>query len=195
MRTFAALIIIFLISYHLRELVVEHLVVVDPASNHLGWYMWSLLITLLRWQWWGALLLNLRAIPFKWSTWYYPLLLLVLEAYLSYDSRYSWLAYGTELTPSAHQAMVVLNIFLSVCDNAILLLIAITTARRPLLLPFVIAICALKVFTFDLQLPQNPYLVEISRSVIPIFTYLIVAALIAYYIDGTLNFRRGDTKN
>lgn len=180
---YATIIAVFLASHLLRGLVIEHVVVVDPASNHVGWYGWSLLVTALRWQWWTALLLQLR--PSRaWCRWIFLALLLVVDAFTTFDSRYSKLIYGSALSASGHQIMTVLHVGLSIGQSAALLLLAFVAARRPLLLPMLAIISALKIFTSDLPLPANPFPREVISSCLPTTVYLTLAASIFIYLRG-----------
>ncbi|NJL71961.1 MAG: hypothetical protein HC888_10320 [Candidatus Competibacteraceae bacterium] len=183
MPTSAAIIVIFFASHLLRGLAVDHLVVVDPASNHLGWYGWSLLVTALRWQWWIALLLHLRSSGSHAHRWIFLVGLLAVDACFTYTPRYSKLVYG-ELSASGHQAMMALHTLLSICENASLLFLALVAARRPILLPMLATISALKIFISDLPAPEEPFIREIFASGLPVVVYLVLAAAVSYYLRG-----------
>lgn len=181
---YAAIIIIFALSHLLRGLVVDHVVVVDPATNHVGWLVWAILISALRWQWWTALLLRLRPTGPRWLRWTFIGLLLAEDAQTSYNARYSWLIYGDDLSSRDHLIMMALHTLLSICENASLLLLAVVAARRPVLLPVLAIISALKIFTSDLPLPENPFAREIASGGLPILVYLILTALVTHFTAG-----------
>jgi hypothetical protein len=181
----AAILLIFLASHQLRGLVVDHLVVVDPASNHLGWYGWSLLVTAFRWQWWVGLLLHPRPTGPRLTQWVLLIALLAVDAYPSYDSRYSKLIYGTALSVHGHQAMMALHTLLSIGQSTALLLLAFVVSRRAYLLPVMIFISALKIFIIDLPTPVEPFLREVISSGLPSMVYIILASAVFIYLRGS----------
>lgn len=181
---YAAILLIFLLSHLLRGLAVDHLVVVDPATNHVGWLCWSLLIAALRWQWWTALLLRLRPTGVRWHRWLFFGLLCLVDAYISYTPRYSWLIYGGDISSHAHLIMMVLHTLLSIGENASLLLLAFVVSRTAYLLPVMVFLSALKIFIIDLPTPAEPFLREIFASGLPVVGYLVLATAVIRFTAG-----------
>jgi len=185
--TWGAALLTFFGMTVLRRYVSQSWDVVDPGSNDLGWYVWSLVVTTLSWQWWTALVLRGREGGAR-RTFLFMAVLVIAENILYPERGWTNLVYGTTISSEAHQVLYVVDIIFDLLGGVLLALVAIMSAQHPYRLLFVVPVVALRVFTNEV-VPAGfqPIEAEIVTSVTILGLYL--AAMTLTLIPGTSPLR------
>lgn len=177
----------FFVMIVLRRHVALSWDVVDPASNYLGWYMWSLVVTTLSWQWWVALLLRGREGRAR-TPFLFMAALVIAENMIYPERGWTHLVYGTSISPEAHQVLYVVDVVFDLLSGVLLALVAIMSTQHPYRLLFVVSVLALKVFANEVvPAGLHPIEAEIITSVTILGLY--VAAMTLTLIPGTSPLR------
>lgn len=185
--TWSATALIFFVMTVLRRYVSLSWDVVDPGSNDLGWYVWGLIVTVLTWQWWAALVLRGREERTRKNVFFMGMLVIIENALYS-ERGWTYLVYGTSISPRLHSVLYVVDVVFDLLDGLLLALVAIMGTHRPYRLLFVMPVVALKVFANDV-VPEglSPFATEIITFLTIIGLYL--AALATTLIPGTSPLR------
>jgi hypothetical protein len=182
-----AALLLFIVMIVLRREVALSWDVVDPASNYLGWYAWSLGVTVLTWQWWAALVLRGREEGTRKNVLFMGVLV-IIENLLYPERGWTNLVHGAALTPSQHEVLYLLDLVFDIIQGFFLAFIAMVASERQITLLLAVPVVALKVFANEV-VPEglSPFATEIITSVTIIGLYL--AAMTLTLIPGTSPLR------
>lgn len=185
--TWGADVFIFYVMIVLRRYVSLSWDVVDPGSNDLGWYAWSLVVTTLSWQWWTALVLRGRGERTQ-KAFLFMAVLVIVENIIYPERGWTNLVHGAALTPSQHEVLYLLDLVFDIIQGIFLVFIAMVAAERQITLLLAVPVVALKVFANEV-VPErlSPFATEIITSVTIIGLYL--AAMTLTLIPGTSPLR------
>lgn len=185
--TWSAALLLFFVMTVLRRYVSQSWDVVDPGSNTQGWYIWSVIVTGLTWQWWVALLLRGREGRAR-TTFLFTGVLVIAENILYPERGWTYLVYGTSISPGLHSVLYVVDVVFDLLDSLLLALVAIMGTHRPYRLLIVVPVAALRVFANEV-VPEgaSPFQTEIITSVTIIGLY--AAAMTLTLIPGTSPLR------
>ena len=185
--TWGAALLIFFVMTVLRRYVSQSWDVVDPGSNYLGWYLWSVIVTVLTWQWWTALVLRGREGGAR-RTFLVMGGLVIAENVLYPQRGWTSLVYGTRISQDEHDVLYVVDFIFDIVQGSFLASVAMLVAKRPITLLLVVPVIALKVFANEV-VPEgaSPFQTEIITSVTILGLY--VAAMTLTLIPGTSPLR------
>jgi len=175
--TWGAALSLFIVMIMIRSYSAQAWDVVDPASNHVGWYAWSLVVTTLSWQWWAALVLRGQEGRAR-RTFLFMAVLVIIENVLSPERGWTYMVYGTTISPGLHDVLYVIDIVFDLLSGVLLALVAIMAGQHLYRLLFVVPVVALRVFTNEV-VPEgaSPFATEIITSVTILGLYMAAMTL------------------
>ena len=166
-------VMLFFVTIEFRHYVAFSWDVVDPATNHLGWYAWSLMVTALSWQWYAACLLHVRA-GTRQKIYLFMVVMVIVESILYQESGWTYAVYPA-LSPSEHHVLCALDLNYDVLEGLLLAYLAIISTERLWTLVMVIPVVALKVFVGEVVPGDlSPVQTEIIMSLAVLLLYIVV---------------------